>query len=281
MSQQKQCPFCKRAIRLRDKFCPFCGRYVLESAAPQSVYSRVTQPAPPPRMDPQPGPGAPAPTQPIQGAPPGAQPAPFMSQAPQAAPEPETLSEDVIDQIALRAELEQLDQTMAEIRSKLEDLGEMISKIEVTHEIETKIKDFKNKIKEIKVKREKLNADKRDLPFEADLTEKKEIQERLKKLNEAYRSKEVAESAFKRLRGEYEQKIQAIDAKSQSFKAKINTWIKKIKSEKAQAVDQLELLKARFAAGEMGEAKYNLEKEESEEKLKRYDNVLKYLSGKL
>lgn len=281
MSQQKQCPFCKRVIRSRDKFCPFCGRYVVDSTAPQSVYQRVTPPARSPHMDPQPSPGVPAPTQPLQGAPPGTQPAPFVSQTPQAPPEPETLSEDVITQIALRAELEQLDQAMVDIRSKLEELGDMISKIEVTHEIETKIKDFKNKIKEIKAKREKLNAEKRDLPFEADLTEKKEIQERLKKLNEAYRSKEVTESAFKRLRGEYEQKIQVIDAKSQSFKAKINTWIKNLKSEKAQALDKIELLKARFAAGEMGQEKYKLEKEDFEEKIKRYNSVLKYLSDKL
>lgn len=279
MSQQKKCPFCGRIIRTRDKFCPFCGRYVIVDAGsrgltpggaqpshPPHTAPPVTHPAQSPHMDPQPGPG---------------QPAPFMSQAPQPPQEPEFLSDDVVDQIALRAELEQLDSSMAEIRSKLGELGEMISKIEVTDEIEQKIKNFKNQIKEIKTKRENLNAEKRDLPFEADLTKKQEIQDRLKKLNEAYRSKSVTETAFKKLRAEYEQSLQQIDAKSRSFKAKINTWIKKLKTDRQSNQEKMELLEARFAAGEMGKDQFESDKKDLLEKIKRYNSVLKYLSAKL
>ncbi|NVM53027.1 MAG: CdvA-like protein [Candidatus Helarchaeota archaeon] len=284
MSQQKECPFCRRLIRMRDKFCPFCGRYVIENVRPQNVYQRgVQRPHPATRAPPATHPPyrAPPVTQPPPGGPPGAQPASSIPQSTPAPQEPEPLSEEVIDQIALRVELEQLDQSMNEIRSKLEELGEMISKMDVTPEIEQKIKNFKGQIKEIKAKRENLNAEKRDLPFDADLTKKKEIQDRLKKLNEAYRSKKVTEAAFKKLRGEYEQSLQEIDDKSRSFKAKINTWIKKLKSDRNKTQEQLELLEARFAAGEMGQHKYEEEKTDYKEKVKRYNNVLKFLTGKL
>ena len=281
MSQQKKCPFCGRAIRLRDKFCPFCGRFVIDGNTPQGghpsaapgQYPTHQQHAPAPPAS-QYIPPAPPVTQPATGT----QPAPFESAPTQAA---EALSEEVIEQIALRVELEQLDQSMVDIRSKLEELGEMISKIEVTEEVEQKIKTFKNKIKEIKVKREDLNAEKRDLPFDADLTKKKEIQDRLAKLNDAYRSKKVTESAFKKLRIEYEQQLQEIDTKSRSFKAKINTWIKQLKADRTRAQEQLELLEARQAAGELGQGDFEDKQRDLGGKIKRYNGTIKYLSARL
>lgn len=281
MSQQKKCPFCGRVIRLRDKFCPFCGRFVIDGNIPQGghpgaapgPYPTHQQRAPAPPAS-QPIPPAPPVTQPATRT----QPAPFESTPSQTT---EALSEEVIEQIALRVELEQLDQSMADIRSKLEELGEMISKIEVTEEVEQKIKTFKNKIKEIKVKREDLNAEKRDLPFDADLTKKKEIQDRLAKLNEAYRSKKVTESAFKKLRTEYEQQLQEIDTKSRSFKAKINTWIKQLKADRTRAQEQLELLEARQAAGELGHGAFDDKQRDLGGKIKRYNGTIKYLSARL
>ena len=281
MSQQKKCPFCGRAIRLRDKFCPFCGRFVIDGNTPQGghpgaapgPYPTYQQHAPTPPAS-QPIPPTPPVTQPATGT----QPAPFESAPSQVA---EALSEEVIEQIALRVELEQLDQSMVDIRSKLEELGEMISKIEVTEEVEQKIKTFKNKIKEIKVKREDLNAEKRDLPFDADLTKKKEIQDRLAKLNDAYRSKKVTESAFKKLRIEYEQQLQEIDTKSRSFKAKINTWIKQLKADRTRAQEQLELLEARQAAGELGQGDFEDKQRDLGGKIKRYNGTIKYLSARL
>ncbi len=274
---------------MRDKFCPFCGRYVIAGNTPQAGYPSGAPPTHPvhqhaPQVPPgmQQAPPPPPTTQPssqLNIQPPStSQPAPFRSSTPQPV---ETLSEEIIEQIALRVELEQLDVSMAEIRSKLEELGEMISKIEVTDDIEQKIKTFKNKIKEIKAKRENLNAEKRDLPFDADLTKKKEIQERLAKLNDAYRSKKVTESAFKKLRNEYEQELQQIDAKSRSFKAKINTWIKQLKAERTKTEEELELLEGRHAAGEMGEDDFAEKKNNFENKVKRYNATLKYLSARL
>ncbi|MHA1263741.1 MAG: hypothetical protein ACTSRS_00755 [Candidatus Helarchaeota archaeon] len=289
MSQQKKCPFCNRTIRMRDKYCPYCGRYVMETPPPQSPYSRVTPVSSTPHHVPPNYPQHPPHPQsstivPPQTTPPSVaevpQPPPTESVSP-TPPEEETLSDEVIDQIALRVELEQLDLSLKEIRGKIEELGELISKIEVTEEVEQRIQEFKNKIKEIKTKRENLNAEKRPLPFEADLTKKKEIQERLKNLNEAYRSKKVTETAFKKLRAEYEQQLQEIDQKSRSFKAKINTWIKKLKADKAGIEEQLELLEARYAAGELKEDSFAEQKKTFEEKLKRYNNTLKYLSAQL
>lgn len=291
MSQQKQCPFCHRAIRIRDKFCPFCGRYVLETQPQADMYSRVTSPSQPPSQGypaPSPTPQSPVPpnhpshvsyTPPTDAMPPSPAGPPPEVPAP-ASPE-ETLSDDVVDQIALRVELEQLDTALADIRGKLEELGEMLSKVEVTDEIEQKIKAFKNRIKDIKAKRDNLNAEKRDLPFEADLTKKLEIQDRLKNLNEAYRSKKVTESAFKKLRDEYEQQLQDIDAKSRSFKAKINTWIKKLKIDREKTQETLEILEARFAAGEMTKDSFEETKTDYEEKINRFNNVLKFLSARL
>ncbi|MFX1296723.1 MAG: hypothetical protein ACFFD2_17940, partial [Promethearchaeota archaeon] len=229
----------------------------------------------------------PSPAQPSQIPPPGAPsspsapPPPFGTQPVQAKEEPEELSEDIIDQIALRVELVQLDQAMTDIRKKLEELGEKISKIEVTTEIENKIKNCKDEIKTIKAKREKLNLEKQSLPFEEDLIQKKEIKERLKKLNEAYRSKEVTESAFKKLRSEYENSINEIDIKNREFKAKIAIWLKKLKVDESQIKEKYELLKARYAAGELNQDKYEEKKNEIEKKLTRYNDVVKYLSGKI
>ncbi|MHA1648899.1 MAG: hypothetical protein ACTSYB_01805 [Candidatus Helarchaeota archaeon] len=291
MSQHKNCPFCKRVIRVKDKYCPYCGRYVLESPPPQNIYSRVTQPTPtvptpPPGTypSPVPPPGSYPAQMPPQPTPPSptstTYPPPSAQQVPPKE-EPEELDEETIEQIALRVELEQLDRAMSDIRKKIEDLAEMISKIEVTDEIENKIKTFKNKVKEIKAKREKLNAEKKELPFERDLLKKKEIQERLKNLNEAYRSKKVTESAFKKLRDEYESQLREIDNKSRAFKAKINIWIKKLKSNKTNIQEELELIEARYAAGELTSDAYEKEKHAASEKLKRYNDVIEYLSAKL
>ena len=286
MSQPKTCPFCKRAIRGRDKYCPFCGEYVLESTAPQNVYSPSRPPQQPPYQPPQQTPPyyAPPPRTgptPPAGPPPGTAPAPSGAPAPPPEQQDVELSDDIIDQIVLRVELAQLDKSMDDVRGKLEDLAEQISKIEVTTEIEAKIKKFKNHIKEIKAKREKLNAEKSDLPFEGELTEKKEIKERLKNLNEAYRSKKVTDAAFKKLRGEYEAKLKEIDQKSQAFKAKINTWIKKFKVDEAKVSEALELLEARHAAGELSESAYEQEKTTTTAQLKRYNAVIQYLTGQI
>lgn len=291
MSQQKSCPFCKRIIRLQDKYCPFCGRFVIEGNQPPNVYSRVSQPAQPPSMPPpmSPPPYMPPPS---YGPPPGpsppfepptrpGEPGPGGKEAAPSEKEPEPLSEEVMEQIALRVELQQLDESMNDIRKKLEDLGAMVSKVEITPDIENKIKNFKEQIKEIKAKREKLNAEKRDLPFEEELTQKREIQDRLKNLNEAYRTKKVTESAFKKLRSEYEEKLTTLDNKTHLFKTKISTWIKKIKDDEKHYQEKLELIDARFAAGEMTQTQYEKDKKESEEKIKRYTNVLKFLSGKV
>jgi chromosome segregation ATPase len=258
----------------------------MEGGTPKTPYSRVGPVTQTPPSTPQGAQYTPPTAPPPQNIPPqppaqAAQPSPFGDQTSSSPPEVESLSEDIINQIALRVELEQLDTSLTEIRGKLEELGEIISKIEVTEEIEQKIKLFKNKIKNIKAKRENLNAEKRDLPFESDLESKKEIQNRLKNLNEAYRSKKVTESAFKKLRAEYEEEIQAIDSKSRSFKAKINTWVKKLKLDRSQIEEKLELLEARHAAGEIQKDQFDLQKKELEEKIKRYNNTLKFLTAQL
>ncbi|HUY00286.1 MAG TPA: hypothetical protein VMV49_12065 [Candidatus Deferrimicrobium sp.] len=278
MSQQKQCPFCRRVIRVKDKFCPFCGRYVIDDSLPQITYTRAS-PSPPSYPTPPPAPPYPPTTQPPS--PPPSEtytPGPPQAQEPR---EPEKLSEDVIEQIALRVELKVLDHSMNEIRKKLEELAETISKTEVTSEVEQRIKNLKAQIKEIKQKRDDLNLNKKTLPYEEELQEKVEIQDRLKNLNEAYRSKKVTEAAFKKLRTEYEEKLQEIDAKSRAFKAKTNIWIKSLKKDKQQIQEEMEILEARNAAGELPKDQYDEQKKEYDLKLKRYDNVLEYLAGNL
>ncbi len=293
---QKTCPFCKRVIRTKDKFCPFCGEYVLESTAPQGVYPPSGPPQQPPYTPPQ---GSQPPYTPPQGsqppyAPPprtipvtqptpssGAPAAPIKPSAPPPPQEDPGLSEDIIDQIVLRVELAQLDNSMNEIRAKLEELAEQISKIEVTAEIEKRIQNFKDQIKEIKAKREKLNLEKQDLPFEAEMTEKQDVQERLKNLNDAYRAKKVTETAFKKLRGEYEAKLQEIDNKSKEFKAKINAWIKKFKVDESKIQEKLEILEARHAAGELTQSQFDNEKNTITSELNRYTAVIKFLSNQI
>lgn len=282
MSQKKQCPFCRRAIRMNDKFCPFCGRYVLDAVpqqrtAPQTSHS---PPAYPPQStvdssaynQPE---GTPYPPGEASGTAP-----PAMAPSVPEAPEPE-LSAEIMDQIALRVDLEALDNSMTEIKKKLEELGEIVSKTEITSDIELKIKNLKEQIKGIKAKREKLLVEKQDLPFEAELTKKKDIQERLAKLNEAYRAKKVTDAAFKKLRAEYERTLQEIDSKSRLFKQRINTWVKNLKGERDKVQEQVELLEARFVAGELTQDHYNTQKEENTEKLNRYNNVIKFLSEKI
>ncbi|MFX1297856.1 MAG: hypothetical protein ACFFD2_23795, partial [Promethearchaeota archaeon] len=134
---------------------------------------------------------------------------------------------------------------------------------------------------DIRAKRDKLNLEKRDLPFEEELAQKKEIQERLKKLNEAYRSKKVTESAFRKLREEYEASLQEIENKARVFRAKLNAWIKKLKIDEKSTQDNIELLEARHAAGELTQKQYEAEKETYNEKLNQYHNVIKYFSGKI
>jgi DNA repair exonuclease SbcCD ATPase subunit len=273
MSQQKQCPFCRRVIRLKDKFCPFCGRYVLDESTTQSTFSRGSPP-------PSPYPAQP----PAPSYPPAQPPAPSYPPAPPPAPEPqepEKLSEDVIEQIALRVELKILDNAMSEIRKRLEELAETISKTEVTGEVEQRIKNLKTQIKEIKEKREGLNLNKKSLPYEEELQEKAEVQDRLKNLNEAYRAKKVTESAFKKLRTEYEEKLQEIDSKSRAFKAKTNIWVKSIKQDKQHVQEEIEILEARHAAGEIPKDQYDEQKLAYDAKLKRYENVIEYLAGNL
>lgn len=279
MSQKKQCPFCRRAIRLTDRFCPFCGRLVTESIPAQNL-PQMTSPGPSaypaqPPMAPTYGPPGGVPYPPP--------PAPPVQAAPEAKiqePEPE-ISSEIIEQIALRVDLETLDSMMGDIKKRMEELSEVVAKTEVTSEIETKIKDLKEQAKETKARREKLMAGKRDLPFEAELAKKQDIQDRLAKINEAYRAKKVTEAAFKKLRTEYEQALAEIDSKSRSFKQKLGSWVKKLKSEKDKLQEQVELIEARFVAGELTQDQYNAQKDETTEKLNRYSNVLKFLNEKL
>jgi len=281
MSQKKVCPFCRRAIRMNDKFCPYCGRYVLDTVPQQKITPEASSSPPP--YPPQESISSSSYDQTEIA--PSAE-ATYEDQTAMAPSTPETqiepeLSAEIMDQIALRVDLEALDNSMAEIKKKLEELGEIVAKTEITGEIEFKIKNLKEQIKGIKAKREKLLAEKQDLPFEAELTKKQDIQERLAKLNEAYRAKKVTEAAFKKLRGEYEQGLQAIDNKSRLFKQKISSWVKRLKSDRDNLQEQVELLEARYIAGELTPDQYNAQKEENNEKLNRYNNVIKFLSEKI
>jgi chromosome segregation ATPase len=240
---------------------------LIPSPGPQS-YS--AQPPMPPAYVPPAGAPYPPPTPPSQTAP----------EAKMPEPEPE-ISSEIIEQIALRVDLETLDSMMGDIKKRMEELSETLSKTEVTSEIETKIKNLKDQAKDTKARREKLMAGKRDLPFEAELAKKQDIQDRLAKINEAYRAKKVTEAAFKKLRTEYEQALAEIDNKSRAFKQKLSSWVKKLKTEKDKFQEQVEMIEARFVAGELTPDQYNAQKEETTEKLSRYNNVLKFLNEKL
>lgn len=283
MSQKKQCPFCRRAIRMNDKFCPFCGRYVLDTVPQQNVTPKTSRS--PPYYPQQPSYSPPTYDQPVGESNPPAEASEAATDATassetEAPTEPE-LSAEIMDQIALRVDLAALDNSMAEIKKKLEELGEIVSKTEITSDIELKIKNLKDQIKGVKAKREKLLVEKQDLPFEAELSKKKDIQERLAKLNEAYRAKKVTESAFKKLRAEYEQTLREIDNNSRQFKQKISGWVKNLKEERDKLQEQVEILEARFVAGELTDDQYNTQKEEDTDKLNRYNNVIKFLSEKI
>ncbi|MDD1778716.1 MAG: hypothetical protein LUQ65_11170 [Candidatus Helarchaeota archaeon] len=274
MSQKKQCPFCRRAIRLTDRFCPFCGRLVTDSIPAQNM-PLMTPPGPPaypaqPPMPPAYGPPGSAPY------PPPAPPAQPAQAAKVPEPEPE-ISPEIIEQIALRVDLETFDSMMGDIKKRMEELSEVVAKTEVTSEIETKIKNLKEQAKDTKARREKLMAGKQDLPFEAELVKKRDIQDRLAKINEAYRAKKVTEAAFKKLRTEYEQSLAEIDNKSRAFKQKLSSWIKKLKSEKDKFQEQLELIEARFVAGELTQDQYTAQKEENTSKIDRYTKTLLYI----
>ncbi len=253
MSSKKNtiCPYCGRNIRKTDKFCPFCGKKVIGIEKNIKKKEQKSQ-----------------------------EPATTVVKEPEPEKVPikeEEIPENVLFQLELRSKIELIDSKLTEIRNQIEQLALKLTGDD-TEGIEDEVKKLGEKINKLKEEKRSLESDLVDLPFEELQKKKADIESRIAKLQNAFSLGEVSESAYKRLREEYEEKTKYLENKFAQQKVKINIWVRNMRLERDKMIENLELLKARHIAGEYSDSEYEERREKLKNNISKLETNIKILN---
>ncbi|MFB0563173.1 MAG: hypothetical protein ACETWM_18385 [Candidatus Lokiarchaeia archaeon] len=174
----------------------------------------------------------------------------------------EEIPEDTRNQLELRAKLEEIIGETAALTGEIDRLMEELSGDISIDEYKNKIKALKNKVAELKKEREEVENLIKPLPLEQASREKEELKDRLAKLKEVYKSKEISNETFEKLRKEYESEFEGIKRKHKKEKGKVENWIVQLEKDRKKTQEEIELLYARHKTGEVTEEEYQKNKEE-------------------
>jgi chromosome segregation ATPase len=186
----------------------------------------------------------------------------------------EDIPQDIKTQLELRSKLEEIIGETSNLTGEIDKLMEGLSGEISIDEYKNKIKTLKNRVIELKKEREEVEKLIKPLPLEQLLRQREGLKERLEKLKEVYKSKEISNETFEKLRKEYESEFDEIKKKHRVEKDKVENWIAKLEINRKKTQEELELLYARYKTGEVKENEYQNKKEELKKELNRTQTSL-------
>ncbi len=231
------CSNCGQLVKDSAKFCKFCGTK-LEPAVSAPVSRPVTtgRVIPPSVSD----------RQPVTEVPP-----------------------EMLAQLEARSQLTSLED---EEKALLKELEQLESELEQGDrsiaELEKEIKPLQKKIKTLKDREKKLSSKVKEFDFEKAGKERLRWKERLEKLEEMKEAGKVRESVYLRLKDEYSKNQSETDAHYQEQVILAREWLALLKAQYKAARDELSLLEARHAVGEVKDVDYKSRKENLENRSK-------------
>ncbi|MEX2724310.1 MAG: CdvA-like protein [Candidatus Freyarchaeota archaeon] len=181
----------------------------------------------------------------------------------------EEIPEDIKYQLELRTKLEELIGERSELTREIDRMMEGLSGDISIEEYKNRIKNLKNRVAELKKEEKDIEKLIKPLPLEKTSKEKEELKARLDKLKEVYRSKEISNETFEKLRKEYEKELEEVKKRHRIEKDRVESWIAQLEKERKNIQETLELLYARHKTGELSEGEYQKKKEELEKTLNR------------
>jgi len=193
---EKVCPNCGKTSEAGMNYCMYCGTKLEEKPTPLSEEKKETS----------------------------------MGESTQEIPETlveeDKIPQDIRTQLELRAKLEEIIGETSVLKGEIDRLMEELSGEISIEEYKNKIKVLKSKVVELKKEREDVESLLRPLPLEQVAKEKEELKERLTKLKEVYRAKEISEETFERLRKEYELKkeLNRTQISLENLRIEIRQW---------------------------------------------------------
>ncbi len=236
---EKVCPNCGKTSEAGMNYCMYCGTKLEEKPTPLSEEKKETS----------------------------------MGESTQEIPETlveeDKIPQDIRTQLELRAKLEEIIGETSVLKGEIDRLMEELSGEISIEEYKNKIKVLKSKVVELKKEREDVESLLRPLPLEQVAKEKEELKERLTKLKEVYRAKEISDETFERLRKEYESEFEKAKKKHKVEKEKVKNWIAQLEKDRKKIQEELELLYARYKTGEIPEEEYQKNKDELKKELNR------------
>ncbi|WXG40183.1 MAG: zinc-ribbon domain-containing protein [Candidatus Freyarchaeum deiterrae] len=183
--------------------------------------------------------------------------------------EVDEIPEDIKTQLELRSKLEEIIGETSNLTGDIDKLMEGLSGEISIEDYKNKIKALKNRVIELKKEREEVEKLIKPLPLEQLLRQREGLKDRLEKLKEVYKSKEITNETFEKLRKEYESEFDEIKKKHRIEKDRVENWIADLERDRKKNQEELELLYARYKTGEVNENEYQKNKEELKKELKK------------
>ncbi|MHC1591250.1 MAG: hypothetical protein ACXQS8_04145 [Candidatus Helarchaeales archaeon] len=231
----RTCPFCNRNVLEKDKWCPWCGKRLPDDTAPGEKLGGTKESAPTP--------------EPVPKEPKVSKPAPSVVELPMPL-------DAAIEQYLLRARIDRMNEKLKEAKQKIDQYLEKIEREGATIS-EEDLNELKEIVQKIKNKRSELEAQKKPLPFDENLLEKRQsIEGKMRKLQNKFMTQKISEIAYKKLKDEFEAELNEIK-KKMSQQQNFERALKKKLEERQKALEEeLEVLKAKLEIQELTEEAY-------------------------
>jgi len=181
------------------------------------------------------------------------------------------LSENLKKQLILRGKLHKLKQEKKFYLNELKSIEyELDSGSKSLLEIESKLKNYKKKIADLKKQEKLLNLNIRELPHEKLLSDQNKVNKQLEKLDKLLESGKITESTYHELRSEFQDKLVDINKKIELVKSEMQKLLVNLNKEIVEIEKELELLYARFEVGQLSKESYANSEKELKGKLNDY-----------
>ncbi|NVM04712.1 MAG: zinc ribbon domain-containing protein [Candidatus Helarchaeota archaeon] len=263
-----KCSFCKKAITVEDNYCPYCGYKIKEEEDIPIITSEESVTTPKPEVK-----QASIPIETEQEKKPK-EPEPKV--APKEETKPEKIPEEIIEQYYIRVKIKQYDKKLKDHKEKIDTFLSELNEEEL-EEIKDEIPKLKEAINRLKQRRKELLAEKKPLPHEDLLEERKKIRKQISNLKNKFHLKEIEPHVYEKLRSEYDTKLKKLNEKLKDKYYFEENWQKLLKKDIEKQEEQLRILEGRLKVGELSKKAYENKINEVNEQIEKLSLLLSEL----
>jgi len=185
--------------------------------------------------------------------------------------------ESSIEQYLIREKLKEVEKKLKLAKVKID---EFLDKIEQEGETlgDEEVEELRTIVHKIKNKRKELLDNKKPLPFNEEISKKREdLEEKVRKLKNKLHTKKITKLAFTKLKEEYEDKIKEYDSGINNKKEFEKKFRKKLILRKKELSESSEVFKGKLEIGEMSSEDFEKKKEQIKKDIENVELVVKLL----